>query len=559
MRYSGVWCMVALLAMWISTAACGGSVRAMTIAQQAVEADRILIGDVLNVESYWNDGHTQIRTRIRIKPTDYLKGAARRVENLDYVGGTVDDLTLIRTDTPFFEPGMHVLLFLDADDYLVGSFQGAYHTDGENAVRMVMPLDQINPATQQPLGLLVAQIAGALGMKQSPPITPYSGDYEIPSGGSRWTALGPSWASTCGPMGEDYLINPNCVDESAGDAASQLAALQAGADAWTNENLGFSFSYGGQTALEEDGFDQQNIVFFCPTGNCGMASSTIAVTGVWSDGCGNIVEWDMIFNESQYQFWDGQTGSCGGMQDIQAVGAHEFGHALGLGHSFFNQATMWSTIGTCSTQERSLHADDITGLEALYGDQTPANDDCADATFIQEGSTLINTACATTDGPQNHAACNLFGFGGVDFDVWYQYQPECTGTLIISTCADGSDGPTYDSKLAVYDGTDCGDLSDTILGCNDDDFAQCNCGTSRLEVPVIEGQWYLIRVGGYQDESGAATLNLECAAEINCMGDFDDDLDVDLDDLLEVIAGWGSPYILDDLLEVIANWSNICF
>jgi hypothetical protein len=43
-----------------------------------------------------------------------------------------------------------------------------------------------------------------------------------------------------------------------------------------------------------------------------------------------------------------------------------------------------------------------------------------------------------------------------------------------------------------------------------------------------------------------------------CVGDFDGSGDVNVNDLLAVIAGWGNGYGVDDLLEVLGNWGSDC-
>ncbi|KAI3454551.1 hypothetical protein Pfo_011214 [Paulownia fortunei] len=50
--------------------------------------------------------------------------------------------------------------------------------------------------------------------------------------------------------------------------------------------------------------------------------------------------------------------------DIQTIGLHEMGHALGLGHSNVHQAVMYATVGP--GEVKNLHEDDIKGIKALY-------------------------------------------------------------------------------------------------------------------------------------------------------------------------------------------------
>lgn len=50
--------------------------------------------------------------------------------------------------------------------------------------------------------------------------------------------------------------------------------------------------------------------------------------------------------------------------DLQTVATHELGHILGLGHSSETNAVMYAYY---SSRRRTLHSDDVEGIQALYG------------------------------------------------------------------------------------------------------------------------------------------------------------------------------------------------
>jgi len=66
--------------------------------------------------------------------------------------------------------------------------------------------------------------------------------------------------------------------------------------------------------------------------------------------------------------WSDGPGTIGGTEwDIQSAAAHEYGHALGLGHSTDTTATMDATIDVGTVNMRSIEADDIAGVQCIYG------------------------------------------------------------------------------------------------------------------------------------------------------------------------------------------------
>jgi len=78
--------------------------------------------------------------------------------------------------------------------------------------------------------------------------------------------------------------------------------------------------------------------------------------------------WRIRFCESLI-LADGPGDPAGVQYDLQGVGAHEYGHALGLNHSVVPGATMIATTigGPASALLRSIEADDIAGVQCIYG------------------------------------------------------------------------------------------------------------------------------------------------------------------------------------------------
>lgn len=122
----------------------------------------------------------------------------------------------------------------------------------------------------------------------------------------------------------------------------------------------------------------------------------------------------------------------------------------------------------------------------------PANDGCADAIELSDGSFDFSTVEADTDGPDS-SACITFGSQQTWNDIWYRYTAPIDGVLVISTCGTVD----YDSRIVVYTG-DCGDLVEHA--CNDDGVG-CLGYSSYLLTHCEKGVEYLIRVGGFSESS----------------------------------------------------------
>ena len=169
-----------------------------------------------------------------------------------------------------------------------------------------------------------------------------------------WSAIGPTWATLIVP----YYVNNTNLDLP---LSSIVPAVRAGADTWhLQSGAGFRFSSAGlstQSTVDNDGV---NLVMFHNETN----GSAIATAYWWSSG-GHIVDADIVFWDGQFTFFTGSTGCSNGFY-IEDIAAHEFGHALGLGHSALSSATMYSSTSYCDSSNRILDADDSAGVRALY-------------------------------------------------------------------------------------------------------------------------------------------------------------------------------------------------
>ena len=151
------------------------------------------------------------------------------------------------------------------------------------------------------------------------------------------------------------------ADRALWKAAAEWGSLPFGGGAGdpNQANLGdgggnFDFFFAGRaTAPGNSNHNIASAVNSCGGGTLAYVQSPI------SNG------WRMRFCENR-TWSDGPSGPGGGRFDLQGVGCHEFGHALGLGHTNVNGSTMVGSTPNGMNQ-RSLGPDDIAGLHCIYG------------------------------------------------------------------------------------------------------------------------------------------------------------------------------------------------
>ncbi len=153
----------------------------------------------------------------------------------------------------------------------------------------------------------------------------------------------------------------------------------------------FDFFFGGAAT---SGGSVHKIVSAIPS--CGGGGTLAYVTNG-----GNA--WDMTFCD-EWTWADGPGTITGSQFDIQAVGCHEIGHSLGLGHSNTGAATMFGSIGNGSTGPRSIHSDDIAGVQSIYGAADPAKP---------------RITAVSIDLPGNMITITGANFSATDNEVWF--------------------------------------------------------------------------------------------------------------------------------------------
>ena len=205
-----------------------------------------------------------------------------------------------------------------------------------------------------------------------------------------------------------FYVNPANADVSTTAASS---AAQFAMNVWnTQSGTSFQYQYGGTVSDTATAHDNRNVLIFRNASN----GSSIGTTYSWWDSNKNLLDSDIIMWSGNFNFFTGTIG-CGILPNaayIEDIVTHELGHALGLNHSSFSDATMYPSYSYCSQAFRTLAADDIAGAKSLYPAGTsntapvvtitsPANG----ATFVQGSS--ISFAATATDSEDGNISSRI--------------------------------------------------------------------------------------------------------------------------------------------------------
>lgn len=267
-----------------------------------------------------------------------------------------------------------------------------------------------------------------------------------------------------------------------------------------------------------------------PIGNGSVNGSTSGMTNDGSANCGN--------SSNTADVWYAYTATCTGTLSVNTCGSgydtvlsvHSacpgtIGNQLACNDDCSGAGAPCGGLASCLTTSvvqgttyyiRVSGYNGATGSFTLTtscsGSSTPANDNCANATVVGDGTTTFSTVGATTDGPNEPNGCNFFSYTQIGNDIWFRYSATCTGDVTVDLC-----GSLYDTKIGVYSAT-CPTAPNTVLVCNDDFDCNGNGSTSddgfvsRVTFPAVAGTQYLLRIGGYNGATGNGTMTISCAS-----------------------------------------------
>jgi hypothetical protein len=171
------------------------------------------------------------------------------------------------------------------------------------------------------------------------------------------------------------------------------------------------------------------------------------------------------------------TFPIGSIPDLSSVVMHEVGHAIGFNHSLVDPAVMegglWGTYP-------GPYADDIAGLQAMYGARKP---DAFEGT--SGNGTLATAAPLTLSYGAVALTADISAMGEVD-DFKITAPSGTNGTLTVSV--DASTISLLDPKVSVFD------ASGTLLGTVSASTYQ---GTATLTLSgLVAGQTYYLQAAG---------------------------------------------------------------
>lgn len=148
------------------------------------------------------------------------------------------------------------------------------------------------------------------------------------------------------------------------------------------------------------------------------------------------------------------------------------------------------------------------GNTSLIAQVAPANDSCTNAIpVLFEEIVNFSTIGATSQGPSHPDDCVSSGVApdSTGADIWYTFTAPSSASVRWTLCGTAD----FDTKIIVYaPGSNCLPADTDLLACsedaNDDNGDPCANATSAVAFDMVEGETYLLRLGGWVSEDSAS-------------------------------------------------------
>ncbi|MHC4110352.1 MAG: Ser-Thr-rich GPI-anchored membrane family protein, partial [Planctomycetota bacterium] len=315
-------------------------------------SDLVIRGKVISTESLWKEDSRgrHIYTIVTVKILDKIKGNIKDDAFVfEVVGGTVDDIREVVSDTPAFEVDEDAILFLAGDPLAI-----QHGINGKILIydgRVYLEGSEVTTDS-------FIQTLKILGQNPNAP-TSLEGKYPAPTEGIEveecYIYEGDKWFGTSPTV--CYYINQNTSD-----CSGEGAAVQRGANTWNDAGADFTFQYCGSCSSTSQGMNGINCIMW------GTTSGSLATAWRWTNpGTGEIVECDIVFNDNY--IWSTDPDTPFGEYDVESVAVHELGHWLHLADlydSADSDKVMYGYLGD-GEEMRTLHSCDIDGICYIYG------------------------------------------------------------------------------------------------------------------------------------------------------------------------------------------------
>ncbi|MHC4242744.1 MAG: matrixin family metalloprotease [Planctomycetota bacterium] len=407
-------------------------------------SDLIIRGKVISTESQWKEDSRgrHIYTSVTVKILDKIKGNIKDDAFIfEVVGGIVDDIGEVVSDTPAFEVNEDAILFLAGDPLAI-----------QHGIKGKIPIydSRVYLDDSEATADSFIQTLKILGQDPNAP-TSLEGKYPAPTEGGEveqcYIYEGYKW------FGASPVV-PYYINQNTSDCSGEGAAVQRGADTWNDVGADFTFQYYGSCSSTSQGMNGTNCIMW------GTTSGSLATAYRWFWVPSNeIFECDIVFHDGHT--WSTDPDTPFGEYDVESVALHELGHWLNLADLYDpadSDKVMYGSMGS-GEEIRTLHSCDIEGICYIYGGcptcsitVTSPDGDCWEVGEVYN----INWFSEKTSG---HVKIDLYKGGSLDRVIAHSTPDSGTGSYAWSVPVDSSLTGDCDYRIKVTDVLD--------LSCND--------------------------------------------------------------------------------------------